>query len=516
MLPGMTGEPRRFELVVCVLALLVWGCSSCQSSSQAPGDEWPTSPPEEQGFDSAKLAFVVERIDDENLPIDSVQIVRNGMLILDAYFYPYLGEQPHDIASVTKSVTSTLVGIAVDRGMLELDQRVLELFSDIAPAPLGDGKEDIELSHLLTMTSGLACGYLPGEQELYAMIASEDYVKYALDLPMATTPGTTFAYCSPGSHLLSAMVGRVAQQTTYEFANENLFAPLGISESVWPDDPQGVNHGWGDLQLHPRDMARIGMLFLNEGEWNGTQIVSSDWVQEATRSSIAADADGTGYGFQWWILSGELEGLYEAQGRGGQAIIVWPDTNIVAVFTGRGIDVRGDIAPLLAAAMKSNDALAPNPEAQARFEAAIAKAKEPPPAQPIPDLPALAAEVSGKFYRLAPNQFDARCISLRFDTPSDVLFQLTVGEGTFELPVGMDGVPRFSESGPTGIPVGVTGEWTAPIVFEMAYDEVAGPNHLHIRGDFGGDVDSVSLLFTDPAGHFSPQAVPGTAVPSCP
>ncbi|MGB5311666.1 MAG: serine hydrolase [Polyangiales bacterium] len=438
------------------------------------------------------------------------------VLILDAYFYPYLGEQPHDIASVTKSVTSTLVGIAVDRGLLQLDQGMLDFFSGIAPAPAGDGKEDIELSHLLTMSSGLECGYREGEQELYEMKAAEDYVKYALELPMAATPGDAFAYCSPGSHLLSAMVSTVAQQTTHAFAEENLFAPLGISESVWPEDPQGVNHGWGDLQLYPRDMARIGQLFLDDGQWNGTQIVSPEWVEEATKAFMTVDTDGTGYGFQWWILSGDFEGLYEARGRGGQAIIVWPDTNIIAVFTGRGIDVRNDIAPLLAAAMKSDDALTPNPGAQARLEAAIAKAKEPPPAQPIPDLPPMAGKVSGNVYRLEPNQFDVQCISLDFRSPADVVFTLTVSEGTFDLPVGMDGVPRVSESGPTGIPVGVTGEWTAPIVFEMAYDEVAGPdNHLRIRGDFPSDAQSVTLIFSDPAGQFPPQVVPGLAVTSC-
>ena len=511
----MSSEPRRVGVFVLIVASLAWGCSSCQSSSEAPGDEWPTSTAEEQGFDSAELASVIERIDDENLPIDSVQIVRNGVLILDAYFYPYLGEQPHDVASVTKSVTSTLVGMAVDRGLLDLDQGMLAFFPESAPPPAGDGKEDIELSHLLTMSSGLACGYAPGEQELFAMMGSEDYVKFALELPMATTPGATFAYCSPGSHLLSAMVSTVAEQTTHEFAKENLFGPLGISESVWPQDPQGVNHGWGDLQLYPPDMARIGQLFLNEGEWNGEQIVSSEWVEEATKSFITADADGTGYGLQWWILAGDLEGLYEARGRGGQAIIVWPEPNIVAVFTGRGTDVREDIAPLLAAAMKSNDALAPDPEANARLEAAIAKAKEPPPAQPVPDLPAMATEVSGKIYRLEPNPFDVQCISLRFDSPSEVSFELTVGAGTFELPVGMDGVSRFSESGPTGIPVGVSGEWTSPAVFEMDYDEVAGPNHLEIRGDFEADAESVALLFTDPAEYFPPQVVPGTVVANC-
>lgn len=131
----MSDAPWRFQLFGCAGALLAWACSSCRPSSQ-----------------------------------------RKGVLILDAYFYWYLGEQPHDIASINKSVTSTLVGIAVDRGRLEPDQTVLELFSDIGPVPADDGKEDIQVSDLLTMSSGLACGYLPGEQELYGMIASEIYV----------------------------------------------------------------------------------------------------------------------------------------------------------------------------------------------------------------------------------------------------------------------------------------------------------------------------------------------------
>jgi hypothetical protein len=169
----------------------------------------------------------------------------------------------------------------------------------------------------------------------------------------------------------------------------------------------------------------------------------------------------------------------------------------------------------LAAALRSDEALDPNAEAYARLTSAIEKATEPPPAQPVQDLPPMAATVSGKIYRLEPNQFDVRCISLRFDSPADVMFTLTVGEGSFDLPVGMDGVPRFSESGPTGIPVGVTGEWTAPAVFEMAYDEVAGPNHLRIRGEFPPDGEGVTLLFTDPAGGFPTQIIPGSAARTC-
>ena len=413
-------------------------------------------------------------------------------------------------------MTSTLIGIAVDQDLLSLDQPVLAFFPDLAPPTTGsDPKDAIEMRHLLTMSSGLDCGRAPGEPELYQMLGSEHFVKYALELPMAAEPGEYFAYCSPGSHLLSAMLAEAADTSTGAFAAEHLFGPLGIEEFVWPTDPQGIERGWGDLQLFPRDMARIGHLVANGGLWNGVQVVSKSWLEQATRSWIPAEVDGAGYGYQWWILAGAFDGLYEARGRGGQAIIIWPDKDIVVVFTGRGVDVRGEIALLLADALKSDEAIEPNPAAEARLQAALAQATLPPAPGPIPVLPPAAAEVSGNVYQLEPNQFGTHCASLRFASESEVTFVLSVDEGTFDLPVGMDGVPRFSESGPTGMPVGVTGEWSSPRVFALRYDEVAGPNHLRIEADFGDDVATVTLWFTDPGDAFPPQLVAGSLTSSC-
>jgi CubicO group peptidase (beta-lactamase class C family) len=501
----------RFAVLACASMMLA--CDGA-GSAPAPGKTWPTAPPEEQGFDSGLLAEVVEQISQQDLPVDSVQVARNGVLILDAYFYPYLGDGTHDLASVTKSVTSTLVGIAVDQGLLTLDQNVVASFPDLGPDP-ANGKGDIELRHLLTMTSGLDCGRTEGEPELYEMIGSDNYVQYALDLPMAVAPGTAFAYCSPGSHVLSAMLANATGTNTLDFAGDNLFDPLDIEDAKWPEDPQGVNHGWGDLQLHPRDMARIGQLFLNEGNWNGVQVVSKDWVREATQKLVVVDAEGTGYGYQWWVLSGVFEGLYEALGNGGQAIIVWPDKDVVAVFTGRGVDVLADVAPRVAAALQSDAALDPNPEAYARLNTAIEDATEPPAAKPIPPLPPMAGEVSGKVYRLEPNSFDVQCISLRFNSPSEVWFDLTLDSGAFTLPVGMDGVPRFLATGPTGSPVGVLGEWTEPSVFSMDYDEVGGSIHLRIVGDFADSPESVQLEFSDLRGSLPTQTIPASSVATC-
>lgn len=177
--------------------------------------------------------------------------------------------------------------------------------------------------------------------------------------------------------------------------------------------------------------------------------------------------------------------------------------------------MRGDVAPALPVALKSDVPLPPNPDANTRLNTAIQNATEPPPAQPVPSLPPMAEEVSGKVYRLEPNQFDVTCISLRFESPSKVWFDLTIGDGAFDFPVGMDSVPRFSQTGPTGIPIGVLGDWAEPTTFSMQYDEVAGPTHLQIRGEFGASAESVELVFTDPGEYFPPQTVQSSSVASC-
>ncbi|MGB5809245.1 MAG: serine hydrolase [Polyangiales bacterium] len=466
--------------------------------------------PEEQGFDSEALAGLVEMIDRDELPIDSLLVARHGSLILDAYFYPYVGDRPHDVASVTKSVTSTLVGIAIDDGLLTLEETIGTIFEGVDAS-----KRDIEIRHLLSMTSGLECGLAPGEPELFEMIGSPNFVEYALGLPVAVPPARAFAYCSPGSHLLSAAISRATGESAEAFARERLFGPLGMSKISRPTDTQGVSRGWGDLQLHPRDMAKIGQLFLDRGQWRGAEIVSSSWVAAATENVITADADGTGYGFQWWISPPPFDGIYEARGRGGQAILVWPDNDIVVVFTGRGVDVRLDVAQLLLAAFATDGPLAPNPGSNERMTAAIEQALAPPLATPVPDLPPAAIAMSGRRYRLDDNAFDTRCVLLRFDSKSDVTFALTTQGGTYEMPVGMDAVPRFGDESPTGIPIGLVGTWTSPDVFVLRYDEISGPNHLRVEVLVGEGADSIAVVFSDPGGYFPTVTVAGVTDEQC-
>jgi len=289
---------------------------------------WQTSTPEEQGVDSELLARACDFVMENGLHIHSMLIIRHGYVVADVYFHPFTPDTLHDLASCTKSFTSTLVGIAIDKGYIKgVKQPVLDLLQERDVACVDARKKAMTLEDLLTMRSGLACYAEPGEITLREMDQSPDWTKFTLDLPMIEPPGTRFEYCSPASYLLSAIIQESTGMTSLDFAHKHLFEPLGITEAIWPVSPQGINHGWGDLHLAPHDMAKLGYLFLNNGQWDGKQILSSEWIATAT-SKHSTPPNSYGYGYQWWLFS---PGIYVADGRGGQQIIVVPECRHIAV-----------------------------------------------------------------------------------------------------------------------------------------------------------------------------------------
>ncbi len=244
-------------LMVAVVAVLV------PRSRPVPAPSWPTagwrtSTPEDQGLDSARLAEALLTIQQSGMHIHSLLLVRNGALVLDASFYPYDGSTPHELASVTKSVMTTLIGIAADRGSLKLDQPMVSFFHDRQIANRDARKERVTVAHLASMSSGLECVAEPDEPTLDEMRASQDWVQFVLDRKVVTEPGSTFVYCSPGMHLLSAILTESTGTSTLDFARQHLFDPLGIREVYWPQDPRGYYLGGGDIHLHPRDAAKLG------------------------------------------------------------------------------------------------------------------------------------------------------------------------------------------------------------------------------------------------------------------
>jgi CubicO group peptidase (beta-lactamase class C family) len=294
-----------------------------------PTDGWRMSTPETQGMDSQKLAQMLEAVRQQHLNLHSLLVFRNGYIVSETYFPPYQQITPHELFSVTKSFISTLVGIALDKGYIDrLDQRVLDFFPGKTFANLDAQKQAMTLEDVLTMRTGL--DWQEGDPAYMALYRSPDWVSFMLDKPMVAAPGSRFNYCTGCSHLLSAILQKATGTNPRLFAEENLFQPLGISRPTWDTNADGIPIGGWGLWLSPRDMARLGYLFLHNGEWDGQQVVSAQWVQAATQEHTSTDGD-LGYGYQWWTVP-SLSG-YAALGRGGQTIFVAPEYDLIVVTT---------------------------------------------------------------------------------------------------------------------------------------------------------------------------------------
>ena len=408
-----------------------------------PTQGWQTSTPEEQGLDSVKLAEMLQAIQKQNTQIDSLLVIRNGSVLLDAYFYnPYDGTFPHDLASVTKSFMTTLIGIAADQGKIQLDQPVVSFFPDRTIANLDARKEHVTVRHLAGMVNGFESGCMGGDEAtLDRMRSSSDWVQSALDRKMVQEPGISFCYDSPGMHLLSAILQESTGMTALEFARQNLLEPLGIREVIWESDPQGYNHGWGDLHLKPRDAAKLGYLWLNNGVWEGKQIVSAAWVEDAVKPHSETGQDDYGYG--WWVS----QDSYYAMGRGGQAIKVVPAWNAIVVTTGSGFEYD-EISPnLIAAVIDSTKPLPANPVGVAQLDAALTALVQPPSSLPDGALPDTAKVISGKTYVFVPNSANVDTLSLEFNNSSEVTIYMKRMGSDVIWPIGLDGKYRLSSEG---------------------------------------------------------------------
>ncbi len=452
-----------------------------------PTAGWTSSTPEAQGVDSRKLAEAFDFLKAKEPHIHSLLIVRNGVLVADAYFYPFSAGSRHDVASVTKSVTSTLVGITLRKGLIRgLDDPLLKYFPERRPANLDDLKKSITLRDLLTMRSGLQCVAQPAEQTLMQMIGSKDWIQFMLDLPMAGKPGDVFVYNSGGVHLLSAIIRKASGKSALDFARAELFGPLGIADVSWPFDPQGIdNHGWGDLQLRPRDMAKIGYLFLNKGSWEGRSIVAPEWVEAATRPFPGGSQND--YGFLWW-LSGD-DG-YSARGRGGQTIFVVPRLNMVVVMTGGGSRTAERLLKdyLLPAVVSPEASLPTASEAEALLRARIEEAARAPlpEAGAAPPWPEIVSQINGRWITLEANPFDLSRMKFDFGSPGEAAFFLRapgLGDKDVAFPLGFNGIPRLSE-GRNGLVMAGKGAWISPDTIQFEIDEIANINNYIFRLTF--------------------------------
>ena len=462
-----------------------------------PTQSWRSCPPEEEGIDSGKLAEGLLTISQKDIDIHSLLIIRDGWVLTDAAFYPYDGKTVHDLASVTKSLMTTLIGIAADQGKLQLDQPMVSFFPGRSIANRDARKDSITVRQLASMSSGLdSLGFAQDEGTLSEMQRSSDWVQFALDRKVVSIPGTHFVYDSPGMHLLSAILQQATGKTALEFARENLFSPLGISDVIWPADPQGISHGWGDVYLHPSDAAKIGYLWLNKGRWDGRQIVSRRWVEDSVKVQATTGLSDD-YGYGWWVLSGSTPGEFAAVGRGGQRVQVIPQFKIIVVTTGGGFDIDEIMPYLEPALIDTENPLPANPSGMIALQAAIDEAARAPKAKPVPPLPDIARAISGKTYLLEANPAKLKTLRLDFDGSEEAALSIAFSDGRPGLTqlIGLDGVYRFCP-GDYNLPQGMRGYWQDRQTFAIEQDEIAVNDHTNYQIVFSGEHILVSGLET--------------------
>jgi len=416
----------------------------------ARAEGWPTSTPEAQGMSSQELTGLVNFGIDNGF--DSLLVMRHGTVVAEAYYAPFAPRLRHRINSATKAVIGSLIGIALKEGLIKsLDQPVLDFLPGRVSAKPDERLKAVTLRHLLDMTSGLdwdepLTNTIPAA--LFEMERSRDWVQYVLDRGMARDPGAAFDYNSGGPHLLSAVLSKVTGKSAEDYAKEKLFGPLGITDFLWRRDPQGVSTGGYGLYMLPGDMAKLGLFWLHDGVWQGKRLLPAGWTDAARQGRVDMPFPGLRYANLFWSIPGE--DAFMAVGFDRQLIVVLPKLDVVAAFTGARRYSNADGKPSapeyrlsavidrLKGATKSDAALpedATSVDALAkriRYVLEEARVNAADPAPPI------AAEVSGRIYRLQPNLLRLSSISFSFEDDA-ASYTYDVGGKRYGGPIGLDG-----------------------------------------------------------------------------
>jgi CubicO group peptidase (beta-lactamase class C family) len=268
--------------------------------------------------------------------VDCILVIRNGTIVAEKYYNGYSKETPHNVKSVSKSFLSAMTGIALRDGQINsLSAKLLDYFPEYVYQSIDPKKFDITIRHLLMMRMGI-----DGDENIYNLVYnSSNWVKTTIELPLIYDPGTRFCYNTFQTHLLSAIISKTSGMSTMEFVGKYLLEKMNVNCAEWRQDLQGYYFGGNNMYFTPRDMARLGYLYMNKGKLGGNQIVPSPWVEESltnyTQFSNSAwgDLDKVNYGYLWWL--GEIKGhkVFLAIGHGGQFVINIPDLNLIVVTT---------------------------------------------------------------------------------------------------------------------------------------------------------------------------------------
>ena len=392
--------------------------------------------PEAQGIPSSAILDFIEALEQHTQPMDashSLMLLRHDNVVAEGWWAPYGPTSPHWMYSFSKSFTSSAIGLAVEEGLLTVNDPVLKFFPDEAPADPSDNLKAMTVKHLLSMNTGHA-----NEPTTTVFWGEDDnWPRAFLSLPVEKEPGTWFLYNTAATYMLSAIITKLTSQTLLDYLTPRLFEPLGIENPAWDVDPQGINLGGTGLHITTEDIARFGQMYLQKGVWNGQRILPEAWIEEATQatsdnSNQPSNPDWIqGYGYQFWRCQ---HGFYRGDGAHGQYCVVMEAQDAVLAMTSGVRDMQAVLDKVwehLLPAMQA-EPLPANPDAHSKLTEKLASLSLPMP-QGTPTSPQAEA-TSGKLYTLETNDLNLKGVKLAFGDEGSTLTLVTpAGEQTVSV-----------------------------------------------------------------------------------
>lgn len=324
---------KNILILCCLSQFLIYSCEFCPTQSRGDIFQWEKSTPVEQGLDTEQLIMALDEAENRK-SIYSVLVIRNGYIVAERYYRGYDENSAFNIRSVSKSFLSAMVGLALEQGVIgSIDDKMLDFYPEFIHSGLDPRKDEITIKHLLTMQGGI-----DHEHNNYSRLYNTpNWIQSAIDEPLLYNPGERHSYNTFLTHIISGIITKESGMSTYDFANEYLFEPLGITIQDWKQSPQGIYFGGNNMFFTTRDMAVLGYLYLNGGEINGVQIVPSEWVQKSIKNTMPELQSGWdwgpltdgGYGYLWWL--GKIRGykVFMAIGHGGQFVVCFPQLDLI-------------------------------------------------------------------------------------------------------------------------------------------------------------------------------------------
>lgn len=446
------------KLLALFILVPILGLSSCTTG---PNEKTPSSSgystPEQEGISSKAILQFVEALEEAQPDaIHSVMLRRHGKIVAQGWWAPYNPDSPHLLWSLSKSFTSTAIGMAQDEGLLSINDLVISFFPEDVPEEPSTNLKSMRISDLLRMNTG-------HEQEpSFRNMQDDNWVKAFLAHEVNHKPGTHFRYNSMATYMCSAILQKVTEMTMMDFLTPRLFEPMGIENPTWESDPRGINVGGWGLSVTTEDISKLGQLYLQKGMWEGKQLLSETWVEEATslQSSNGSNPESDwdqGYGYQFWQCR---HNIYRGDGAFGQYCIVMPEQDAVLAITSGSDDLQGILNVVwdnLLPAFEEGS-LPANPEGveelNTKLQELAISTSEGAESSPI------AEQVSEKAYTMEANAASIQSVSFNFETsPAEITITNEEGEQTFGARYQENAGGTLANPFVTSERVAVSGAW---------------------------------------------------------